>query len=379
MSEEIPFNRAFITGKEIEYLARIIENRKLSADGFYTTSCAKLLQDRFDIKRILMTPSCTGALEMAAMLSGVGPGDEVILPSFTFASTANAFVRLGARPVFVDIRADTLNLDEKLIERSVTPRTKVIVPVHYAGIACEMDRVLEISRKHRLRVVEDAAQGVNAFYNRQALGTIGHLGAYSFHDTKNYVGGECGALCVNDAEMLERAEIIREKGTNRSKFVRGEVDKYTWVETGGSYLPSEIVCAFLYAQLEMMDAISERRRKIHEFYYAGLKPLADNELLRLPVTPKGCSSNYHLFHILLPDAETRNGLLSHLKANGIRSTFHYVPLHSSPMGRKFGYKESDLPLTEELSARLLRLPFFNDITESDQNRVVSQIEVFLKG
>lgn len=378
MPKEIPFNRPFITGKEIEYIARIIEDRKLSADGFYTSSCARLLQDRFDIKRVLMTPSCTGALEMAAILSGVGPGDEVILPSFTFASTANAFVRLGARPVFVDIRADTLNLDEKLIERSVTSRTKVIVPVHYAGIACDMNTILEIGRKHGLAVVEDAAQGVNAFYNRRALGTIGDLGAYSFHDTKNYIGGECGALCINDSDALERAEIVREKGTNRSKFVRGEVDKYTWVDIGGSYLPSEIVCAFLYAQLEMMDEISERRRKIHEFYYAALKSLADDGLLGLPVTPEGCFSNYHLFHILLPDAETRNGLLSHLKDKGIRATFHYVPLHSSPMGRKFGYKESDLPLTEELSARLLRLPFFSDITELEQSQVVDQVGEFLK-
>src|SRR5215469_8915955 len=230
MPQEIPFNKPFITGKELEYIGRMIEHRNLSADGFYTTACAKLLQDRFQIKRVLMTPSCTGALEMAAILSGVGPGDEVILPSFTFASTANAFVRLGARPVFVDIRVDTLNLDEKLIECSVTSRTKAIVPVHYAGIACEMNGIVEVARKHKLAVIEDAAQGVNAFYYRRALGTIGDLGAYSFHDTKNYVGVECGALCINDAESLERAEIIREKGTNRSKFVRGEVDKYTWVD-----------------------------------------------------------------------------------------------------------------------------------------------------
>jgi dTDP-4-amino-4,6-dideoxygalactose transaminase len=378
MPEEIPFNKPFITGKEIEYISRIIEDRKLSADGFYTASCARLLQDRFDIRKVLMTPSCTGALEMAAILSGVGPGDEVILPSFTFSSTANAFVRLGARPVFVDIRPDTLNIDESLIEEAVTPATRAIVPVHYAGVSCEMDAIAELARKHSLMVIEDAAQGVNAFYNRRALGTISDLGAYSFHDSKNYVAGECGALCINNAEFLERAEIIREKGTNRSKFVRGEVDKYTWVEIGSSYLPSEIVCAFLYAQLEMMEAISERRREIHDFYHASLFPLANEHLLRLPVVPEGCSTNYHLFFIVLPDRDTRNRLLSHLKENGIRATFHYVPLHSSPMGRKFGYKESDLPLTEDLSGRLLRLPFFNDITESEQSRVVDQTAAFLR-
>jgi dTDP-4-amino-4,6-dideoxygalactose transaminase len=378
MSQEIPFNRPFITGKELEYIAQIIADRKLSADGAFTTACARLLQDRFDIKRVLMTPSCTGALEMAAILSGVGPDDEVILPSFTFASTANAFVRLGARPVFVDIRADTLNLDESLIKKAVTSRTRAIVPVHYAGVACEMDGILQIGRKHGLSVVEDAAQGVNAFYNRRALGTIGDLGAYSFHDTKNFIGGECGALCINNPEAIERAEIIREKGTNRSKFLRGEVDKYTWVDVGSSYLPSEIVCAFLYAQLEMMDAITSRRREIYEFYHSSLRQLEDEQLLRLPVTPEGCSGNYHLFHILLPDPDTRNGLLALLKGHGIRATFHYVPLHSSPMGRKFGYVESDLPVTENLSARLLRLPFFNDITESDQRRVVDRITAFLK-
>jgi len=378
MPGEIPFNRPFITGREIEYITRIIEDRKLSADGHYTLRCARLLQDRFDIRKVLMTPSCTGALEMAAILSGVGAGDEVILPSFTFSSTANAFVKLGATPVFVDIRPDTLNIDEGLVEGAVTPRTRAIVPVHYAGVSCEMNGIVDLARKHGLMVIEDAAQGVNAFYNRKALGTFGDFGAYSFHDTKNYVAGECGALCINNPELLERAEIIREKGTNRSKFVRGEVDKYTWVEVGSSYLPSEIVCAFLYAQLEMMDAISDRRREIHDYYYAGLSPLADEHLLRLPVTPEGCSTNYHLFFILLPDRDTRNGLLTHLKETGIRATFHYVPLHSSPMGRKFGYKESDLPLTEDLSARLLRLPFFNDLTEPEQSRVVDQITVFLR-
>jgi dTDP-4-amino-4,6-dideoxygalactose transaminase len=378
MPQEIPFNKPFITGNEIQYIARIIADRKLSADGFYTTSCARLLQDRFDIRKVLMTPSCTGALEMAAILSGIGPGDEVILPSFTFSSTANAFVRLGAMPVFVDIRPDTLNLDENLIEAAVTSRTRAIAPVHYAGVSCEMTRIADVARKHGVTVIEDAAQGVNAFYNRRALGTIGDLGAYSFHDTKNYVAGECGALCINNPELLERAEIIREKGTNRSKFVRGEVDKYTWVEIGSSYLPSEIVCAFLYAQLEMMDAISERRRQIHDFYCSHLAALAGEQLLRLPVTPEGCSTNYHIFYILLPDRDARNGLLSYLKENGIRATFHYVPLHSSPMGKRFGYKESDLPLTEDLSARLLRLPFFNDITEAEQSRVVDCVVEFLR-
>ncbi len=375
---KIPFNKPFIAGKELYYIAQAVTLGNISGDGHFTQQCCRILEERFRIQRVLLTPSCTAALEMAAMLLNLGPDDEVILPSFTFVSTANAIVRLGARPVFVDIRPDTLNLDENLIEEAVTERTRAIFPVHYAGIACEMDRILAIARRHGLRVVEDAAQGVNAFFNGQALGTIGDLGTYSFHETKNYICGEGGALCINDPELVERAEIIRDKGTNRRQFFRGQVDKYTWVDVGSSYVPSEICSAFLYAQLEMLDAISERRRRIYQFYRKHLKPLEAEGLLRLPVTPEDCEGNYHLFYILLPDHPTRDSLLEHLNHHGIHAVFHYVPLHSSPMGQTFGYHEGDLPVTEELSARLLRLPMYYEITEEEQQRVVDKIGSFLK-
>jgi dTDP-4-amino-4,6-dideoxygalactose transaminase len=377
MPTQIPFNRPFITGKELDYISQAIDKRELAADGYFTTKCSRLLEQTLSIKRVLMTPSGTAALEMAALLCDLKPGDEVILPSFTFTSTTNAFVRDGARPVFVEIRPDTLNLDESLIEQAITERTRAIFPVHYAGVSCEMDRILKIAAKHNLLVVEDAAQGVNSFYNQRALGSIGDLGAYSFHHTKNFICGEGGALCVNSPELAERAEIIREKGTNRSKFIRGEVDKYTWVDIGSSALPSEILCAFLLAQLEMMEAITARRRQIYEFYFNGLKPLEERGLLIRPSIPPGCVSNYHLFHILLPNASLRNELLAYLSRNGIQSAFHYVPLHSSPMGQRLGYKEGDLPITEELSARSLRLPFFNEITEDEQVRVVNCVASFL--
>lgn len=325
-----------------------------------------------------MTPSCTAALEMSAMLCDLGPGDEVILPSFTFVSTANAIIRVGARPVFVDIRPDTLNIDENLIEQAITDKTRAIFPVHYAGVACEMDAILATAKKRKLIVVEDAAQGVNAFYNGLPLGALGHLGTYSFHDTKNYVCGEGGALCINSAEMVDRAEIIREKGTNRSQFFRGEVDKYTWVDAGSSYLPSEIACAFLYAQLEAMDEITKRRGQVYDLYRNHLSPLEERGLLRLPFVPRECEINYHLFYILLDKPATRDNLMAYLKEDGIQAVFHYVPLHTSPMGNRLGYKEGDLPLTEDLSARLLRLPFYYDITEDEQMRVVSRIAEYLE-
>ncbi|HVG19594.1 MAG TPA: dTDP-4-amino-4,6-dideoxygalactose transaminase [Blastocatellia bacterium] len=378
MQSKIPFNKPHVTGKEIEYISKAIAEGKIAADGYFTRNCASLLKERFGILRVLMTPSCTAALEMGAMLCGLGPGDEVILPSFTFVSTANAIIRLGAKPVFVDVRPDTLNMDEGLIEGAITAKTRAIFPVHYAGVSCEMNDIMAIAKRHDLTVVEDAAQGVNAFYNGLPLGGLGHLGTYSFHDTKNYVCGEGGALCVNSEEMVERAEIIREKGTNRSQFFRGEVDKYTWVDVGSSYLPSEIACAFLYAQLEAMDEITERRRQVYEFYRDRLSPLEERGLVRLPVVPRGCKINYHLFHILLDKPGTRDGLMAYLKENGIQAVFHYVPLHSSPMGKSFGYEEGDLPLTEDLSARLLRLPFYYDITEEEQTRVVSRVGEFLE-
>jgi dTDP-4-amino-4,6-dideoxygalactose transaminase len=377
VQSKIPFNRPHITGKEIDYISRAIASGNLSADGYFTRGCASLLKDRFGLLKVLMTPSCTAALEMSAMLCDLEPGDEAILPSFTFVSTANAIARAGAKPVFVDIRPDTLNIDEGLIEAAVTSRTRAIFPVHYAGVSCEMGRIIAIAKKHGLMVVEDAAQGVNAFYNGLPLGALGQLGTYSFHDTKNYVCGEGGALAINSIEMVERAEIIREKGTNRSQFFRGEVDKYTWVDFGSSYLPSEISCAFLLAQLEAMDAITERRRRIYSFYQEHLSPLEERGQLRVPSVPRECRINYHLFYILLNDPKTRDGLMAYLKENDIQAVFHYVPLHTSPMGKRFGYNEGDLPLTEDLSARLLRLPFYYDITEEEQMLVVSRIAEYV--
>jgi dTDP-4-amino-4,6-dideoxygalactose transaminase len=376
---KIPFNRPFVVGKELHYVAQAVTLGNLGGDGRFTQGCQRVLQDRLGINQVLLVPSCTAALEMAAMLLDLKPGDEVILPSYTFVSTANCFVRLGAKPVFVDIRPDTLNIDDGLTEEAITDRTRAIFPVHYAGVGCEMDRIMTIAEKYGLHVVEDAAQAVNSFYNGRALGSIGQLGCYSFHETKNYICGEGGALCINDSAMTERAEIIRDKGTNRKQFFRGQVDKYTWVDVGSSYVPSELCSAFLYAQLEMLDAISARRKTIHQFYAEGLQPLASEGLLSLPVVPEECVSNYHLFYILLPDRETRDGLLNHLNSQGILAVFHYVPLHTSPMGRAFGYREGDLPVTEDLSSRLLRLPIFHDITEEEQVRVMAEVGTFLEG
>jgi dTDP-4-amino-4,6-dideoxygalactose transaminase len=302
----------------------------------------------------------------------------VILPSFTFASTANAVVRLGAKPVFVDIRPDTLNIDENLVEAAITPRTKAIFAVHYAGVACEMDRLMAIAAKHNLWVVEDAAQAANGYYRGRALGSIGHLGAYSFHGTKDYTCGEGGALCVNSPEMSARAEIIRDKGTNRNKFMRGEVDKYSWVDVGSSYVPSEIACAFLYAQLEAMDRIKTLRCQIVQRYHNRLRQFEQLGLLRLPQVPAGCDSSHHMYYILLPDQETRDRLIGYLKEKHIRALFHFVPLHCSPMGERWGYREGDLPVTEQSSGRLLRLPFFPGLTEEEQETVVHSIESFFR-
>ncbi len=372
----IPFNRPFIAGKELYYIAQAVTLGNIAGDGHFTKACARLLEERFDIHRVLLTPSCTASLEMAAQLCELGPGDEVLMPSYTFVSTASAVARLGAKPVFVDIRPDTLNLDESLVEAAITPRTKAIFPVHYAGVACEMDRILSIARAHKLRVVEDAAQGVNARYNGKALGTLGDLGCYSFHETKNYICGEGGALCVNNPELLDRAEILRDKGTNRQKFFRGDVDKYTWVDIGSSYVPSEICSAFLYGQLEQLDAIADRRREIYREYRRQLKPLEAEGVLRLPLVPEDCDSNYHMFYVILPTAGERDELLERLRRSGIHAVFHYVPLHSSPMGRKLCGEQS-LPVTEQLSSRLLRLPFYFGMTAEEQARVVSILTEFL--
>ncbi|MCX7386121.1 MAG: dTDP-4-amino-4,6-dideoxygalactose transaminase [Planctomycetales bacterium] len=373
----IPFNKPFVVGKELYYIAQAVTMGNLSGDGYFTKKCAELMQERFGIKKILMTPSCTASLEMAAQLCGVGPGDEIIMPSYTFVSTASAFVRMGAMPVFVDIRPDTLNIDETLIEAAITEHTKAICVVHYAGVACEMDKLMAIARAHNLRVVEDAAQGVNSWYKGRALGSIGDLGCYSFHETKNYICGEGGALCINNPEMIERAEIIRDKGTNRQRFFRGEVDKYTWVDVGSSYVPSEICSAFLYAQLEEMDRISERRREIYQTYRQALNPMQEIGLLQLPAIPEDCDSNYHMFYAILPTAEQRDNALSQLKQSGIGAVFHYIPLHSSPKGREL-CGATTLPVTEDLSARLLRLPFYHGIELEALQHIIANLSVLLR-
>lgn len=375
---KIPFNKPFVAGKELYYIAQAVTLGRIGGDGTFTARCCRLLEERFGIGRVLMTPSCTAALEMAAMLCDLGPGHEVIVPSFTFVSTVNAFVREGARPVFVDIRPDTLNLDERLIEAAITPRTRAVVPVHYAGIGCAMERITALAREHGLMVVEDAAQGVNAFRHGRALGTMGQLGTYSFHETKNYTCGEGGALCINRPELVERAEILRDKGTNRKRYLRGEVDRYTWVDVGSSYVPSELCSAFLYAQLEALEAVAARRQAIHATYQELLEPLEDRGLLRLPYVPPECRSNYHMFYVLLADREHRDGLLDWLNRHGIRAVFHYVPLHTSPMGRRFGYRRGDLPVTEQVSDRLIRLPFYCEITEDEQLRVVETIREYFE-
>lgn len=374
----IPFNRPFVVGKELFYIASAVTNGQIAADGIYIKRCSRFLEQRFATQRALMTPSCTAALEMATMLVGLGPGDEVIVPSFTFVSTASAVVRTGARPVFVDIRLDTLNLDETKIEEAVSPRTKAIIPVHYAGVGCEMDTILSVAERHGLRIIEDAAQGVHAYYKGRALGSIGHLGAYSFHETKNYICGEGGALCVNDSGLIRRAEIIRDKGTNRQEFFRGEVDKYTWVDVGSSYVPSEINAAFLWAQLENLELIAKRRKDIYERYLAGLSPLEARGLLRVPRIPVECQSNYHMFYILLPSGELRDRLMAHLKSLGILAVFHYLPLHTSPVGKSLGCAKHDLPITVDVSARLLRLPFYFDLSPEEQDEVIGHVSEFVK-
>lgn len=368
----IPFNSPFIAGKELYYIAQAVTLGNLGGDGYFTKKCTAFFEERFHIPKVLLTPSCTAALEMAAQLCGIQPGDEVIMPSYTFVSTASAFVRLGAKPVFVDIRPDTLNIDESLIEDAITPRTRVICVVHYGGVACEMDRIMAIARGHQLRVVEDAAQGVNSWYNNRALGSIGDLGCFSFHETKNLICGEGGALCINDPSLIERAEIIRDKGTNRQCFFRGEVDKYTWVDVGSSYVPSEICSAFLYGQLEEIERISERRRQIYQHYRRALTPLEANGFLTLPVIPEDCASNFHMFFVILPTQQIRDEIIEHLRNAGIRAVFHYVPLHTSPVGRQFAPSLS-LPQTEDLSNRLLRLPFFQNITSAEVDIVVNTL------
>lgn len=370
---KIPFNKPLVFGNEISNIKQALENHILSGDGKFTRKCNEIMEKNFNAKKVMLTTSCTHALEMASILIDLQPGDEVICPSYTFVSTVNSFILRGAKPVFVDIREDTLNIDEKLIEEKITDKTRAIFPVHYGGVSCEMAKINEIAQGNNLLVVEDAAQGVNAKYKNKYLGTIGDLGTYSFHESKNYICGEGGALIVNNEKYMERAEIIREKGTNRSKFFRGEVDKYTWVDIGSSYLPADILAAFLYEQLINMDTIKNKRKEIFDYYYENLKDLELKDKFRLPIIPKECETNYHIFYILLTSERERDRLLKQLKKRGIHSVFHYIPLHTSPMGTKFGYKEGDLPNTEDLSKRILRLPFYYDLTQNEQKYVINTL------
>lgn len=374
--KNIPFNQVTVVGKEIAYITEAIKMGHAAGDGAYTKKCRAFLEQALQVPRVLLTTSCTHALEMSALLLDIKPGDEVIVPSFTFVSTPNAFVLRGAKPVFIDIRPDTLNLDEAQLERLITPLTKAIVPVHYAGVGCEMDTIMEIAKRFSIPVVEDNAHGLFGKYKDRYLGTFGSLATQSFHETKNFTCGEGGALLINDPEFIERAEIIREKGTNRSRFFRGQVDKYTWVDLGSSYLPSDILAAYLYAQLEFKEHIQAKRKQIWEYYYNHLSEWAKDNHVGLPVIPDDCEQTYHMFYIMMPSIEDRQNLIGHLKELGIQSVFHYLPLHLSDMGRQFGGKQGDCPVTEYISDRLLRLPFYNGLMENEQDRVVASIRKF---
>ncbi len=396
MAYLIPFNRPCLTGNETAYMQQAIAGGHASGDGPFTKACHRLLEEQLGgvplggvplggvplggvppgLPKALLTTSCTHALEMAALLLDIQPGDEVIIPDFTFVSTVNAFVLRGARPVFVDIRPDTLNLDESQLERLITPRTRAIVPVHYAGVGCEMEEIMAIAERHGLAVVEDNAHGLFGKYKGRYLGTFGALATQSFHETKNFTCGEGGALLINDPRYIERAEIIREKGTNRSRFFRGQVDKYTWVDVGSSYLPSDILAAFLCAQLESREQVQTKRQHIWQCYYHHLQDWAASHQVRLPFVPSYCEQPSHMFYMLLPSLQERTRFIDHLKAQGILSVFHYLPLHLSDMGRSFGGQPGDCPVTERISEQLVRLPFYNPLTTEDQMRVAEAIREF---
>lgn len=369
----IPFNRPYLTGQEFAFIKQAIANSKISGDGLFTKRCHALLEQSLGVPKALLTTSCTDALEMAALLLDTKPGDEVIVPSFTFVSTVNAFVLRGARPVFIDIRPDTLNLDENLLEALITPRTKAILVVHYAGVGCEMDAIMEIAGRHNVPVVEDNAHGLFGRYKGKYLGTFGCLATQSFHETKNFSCGEGGALLINDSQYVERAEIIREKGTNRSRFARGEVDKYTWLDIGSSFLPSDILAAFLYAQLQAREQIQKKRREIWEYYRAHLSDWALKCDVRLPAVPEYCEQSYYMFYLLFPTLEQRQAVMAELNSRGVSCVFHYLPLHTSKMGHQLGGTPGACPVTENMSERILRLPFYNELNESDQARVVSAV------
>jgi len=372
----IPFNRPFATGKELDYIRAAMSAPKFSGDGSFTAQCHALLEQSLGIQKALLTTSCTHALEMAALLLNIAPGDEVIIPSFTFPSAANAFVLRGARPIFVDIRADTLNIDESQIERRVTARTKAICVVHYAGVGCEMDTIMTMARRRAVAVVEDNAHGLYGRYRGRYLGTLGQLGTLSFHETKNFSCGEGGALLINDMQLNQRAEILREKGTNRSQFFRGEIDKYTWVDMGSSYLPADLLAAFLRAQLEHRDQIQSMRRKIWETYALELASWAETNGVRLPIIPPQCEQSYHIFYVIMPSVESRQAMISHLAGLGVLAVFHYLPLHLSPMGLRFGGHQGDCPVTEDLADRLLRFPLFTGMSISEQAQVIDAVRAF---
>jgi dTDP-4-amino-4,6-dideoxygalactose transaminase len=372
----IPFNRPYVTGEEVDYVRTAIAAPKFSGDGRFTAQCHALLQESLGIQKALLTTSCTHALEMAALLLNIEPEDEVIVPSFTFPSAPNAFVLRGAKPLFVDIRADTLNIDERQIEQRLTGRTKAIFLVHYAGVGCEMNTIMAIARRHGIAVVEDNAHGLYGRYRGRYLGTFGQLATLSFHETKNFTCGEGGALLINDAQFNERAEILREKGTDRSRFFRGEVDKYTWVDVGSSYLPSELLAAFLRAQLEHRDQIQSMRRQTWETYARELASWARANGVRLPIVTEECEQSYHMFYVIMPCFESRQALISHLAGFGILAVFHYLPLHLSPMGLRFGGRQGECPVTEDLADRLLRFPFFTGMSSSEQSQVIDAVRGF---
>lgn len=373
---QIPFNKPSFAGKENEYIAEAIRLGQVSGDGPFSHKCHKLLENLLQVKKVLLTTSCTHALEMAAILLNLEEGDEVILPSFTFVSTANAFVLRGARPVFADICPDTLNIDPKSVKSLISKKTKAIAPVHYAGVGCKMNEIAKLAKDNNLSIVEDNAHGLFGKYENQMLGTFGALATQSFHETKNFHCGEGGALLINDETMIERAEIIREKGTNRSRFFRGQVDKYTWVDVGSSYLPSDILAAFLLAQLEEREQIQNKRREVWQKYSADLAAWAENNGVRLPHIPDNCQQTYHMFYLLMPDLETRQAFISHMKSNQILSVYHYLPLHLSPMGLSYGGQAGDCPITESVSDRLVRLPFYNTLKTEEQERVINAVTAF---
>lgn len=373
---KVDFNRPALVGKEFEYMKQAIENGHISGDGPFTKKCHAFLEKELGVPKALLTTSCTHALEMSAILLNIQPDDEVILPDFTFVSTVNAFVLRGAKPVFLDIRPDTLNLDESKLEAALTSRTKAIVPVHYAGVGCEMDTIIEVARLHNISVVEDNAHGLFGKYKGRYLGTFGSMASQSFHETKNFTSGEGGALLINDPVLVERAEIIREKGTNRSRFFRGQVDKYTWVDIGSSYLPSDILAAFLFAQFEQCERIQLHRKKVWEMYSVGLKDWANAHEVQLPYVPSECEQPYHMFYLLLPSLDLRQKLIAYLRERGVYSVFHYLPLHLSSMGQSFGGKIGDFPVTERVSDRLVRLPFHNALTSAEQEQVIDALQDF---